>query len=82
MKRHGWPFERSWMLPVVLVALAVGHLIVPYVFVRRVLPVAIVSGLVLFIVAKHVGLVAILVAPAYNRYKRRRSAGLDNQPKP
>lgn len=54
-----------------IVALAGGHLIVPYVLSHMTLSTAIVSGLVAVVVAKHVGLPAVLFRPVLTRLRRR-----------
>lgn len=56
----------SRTLTLMIVALAGGHLIVPYVLSHVTLSAAIVSGLVAVVVAKHVGLAAVLFRPVLN----------------
>ena len=60
----------SWPLTLT-VALAAGHLIVPYVLSHLTLSGAIVSGVVVVVVAKHVGLAALLFRPVLARLRRR-----------
>jgi len=51
-------FTRWWIVPVAI-AIVVGHLLIPYLFLRRALSVAAVSVIVL-IVAKHAGAAAMI----------------------
>lgn len=75
MMEHNRLLKRSWILPVGAVALVVGHVILFY-FVkqaasRTLVSGAVISALVLLIIAKHLGLLAALLRPLYNVFRRR-----------
>lgn len=71
MNIHSRLSTRSWMLTLAIIALAVGHLFVPYVFSHLTLSAAVVSGLVAVMIAKHVGVAAVLFRPVLIRLRRR-----------
>ena len=71
MNIHRRRSGRSVTLTLMIVALASGHLLVPYVLSHVTLSAAIVSGLVVVVVAKHVGLAAVLFRPVVTRLRRR-----------
>jgi hypothetical protein len=57
IRRHSFLLKRPWMLPVGVVALIAAHLIVLcYALPHVALPVAVVSGVILVVMIKHVGL--------------------------
>jgi hypothetical protein len=62
-KAHNLLRRRPWMLPVGVVALIAAHVIVVrYALPRAALSVAVVSGVVIVVVLKHVGLLGSLFA--------------------
>ena len=67
MKEHTRLLKHRWMLPAGVVVLIAGHVI----FFNRLrhagMPVAVLSGLVLFVIAKHLG----VFGPLYALLRRR-----------
>jgi len=70
-KRHGHLFGRSWMLPVVVVALIAVHgIVLKFVLSHLGLSTAAIAGVIVVVAIKHIG----LLGPAYawlRRYFRR-----------
>jgi membrane protein YdbS with pleckstrin-like domain len=59
-----------WMLPVVVIVLLAGHGVILYYLSSHVmLSAAVLSGAIILLVIKHVG----LLGPLYARFRRRRS---------
>lgn len=69
MKAHGRTFARPWMVLGAVVALLAGHVVMYKTLRHTVLSAAVVSGLTILIVVKHLGLLSPIVA-----WFRRRSA--------
>lgn len=62
--------RRFWMLPVLLVVLLAGHAVILYYVSSHVtLSAAVLSGAIILLVIKHLG----LLLPAYALFRRRRS---------
>jgi membrane protein YdbS with pleckstrin-like domain len=65
---HRLARRRVWMLPVLVVVLLVGHGIILYYMSSHVLlPAAVLLGVIMVLVIKHVG----LLGPLYSRLRRR-----------
>jgi hypothetical protein len=71
MKGQSRPFARPWMLPVGVVVLIAGPVILYYVLSRAGLATAMVSGVIILMVIKHLGLLAVLLGPLYAMFRRR-----------
>jgi len=72
MNKHAYLLARRrvWMLPVLLIVLLAGHgVILSYVSSHVVLSTAVLSGAIILLVLKHVG----LLGPLYALFRRRRS---------
>jgi membrane protein YdbS with pleckstrin-like domain len=68
--RHLLAPRRVWMLPVLVVVLLAGHgVILYYVSSHVMLSAAVLSGAIILLVIKHVG----LLRPLYALFRRRRS---------
>jgi hypothetical protein len=67
MKDHSRLLTRSWVLPVVVVALIIGHAIVYNILRHTKLSAAVVSGVILLVVIKHLG----LLSPLYTLFRLR-----------
>jgi len=62
--------RRVWMLPVLVIVLLAGHgVILYYLSAQVMLSAAVLSGAIILLVLKHVG----LLGPLYARLRRRRS---------
>ena len=72
MKEHNLFFRRhTRILPFVILALILGPIML-YLILRSVgVPAAIVSGVVLLMAAKHLGLLAVILSPVYAFVRRR-----------
>jgi hypothetical protein len=70
MKGHTRLLTRSWMLPVAVVAMIAGHGIVYYILRHTMLPATVVSGVIIFVVIKHLGLLSPLYALLRRRSRR------------
>jgi uncharacterized membrane protein YjjP (DUF1212 family) len=69
MKAHGRPRMRPWMLLAVVIGLLAGHVVLLYYGVSHTaLSAAVVSGVIVLIVIKHLG----LLGPLYALIRRRR----------
>jgi len=76
MNRHDALHSRGWILVLVAIALAAAHLILFHVLWSSVashvaLPSAVVAGIVLILVAKHLGLLVGLVRILRDHFRRR-----------
>lgn len=68
--RHRLPHRHAWILPLLLIVLVAGHgVILYYVSSRVMLSAAVLSGAILLLVIKHLG----LLGPVYALFRRRRS---------
>jgi len=59
------------MLPVAAVVLIAGHIVLPSVWVHTALSTTVVSGVILLMVVKHLGLVAVLLGRLRAHFRRR-----------
>lgn len=71
MKRHNLLKRHPRIAPVGILALIFSPAILYFVLRGAGLPAAVVSGLVLLMAAKHLGLIAAIVAPFYALVRRR-----------
>jgi hypothetical protein len=71
MKGHRQLLTRTWMLPMVAVVLIAVHIILPYLWAHTALSATVVSGVMLLMVVKHLGWLAVLLGP-FRAYFRRR----------
>jgi hypothetical protein len=72
MKGHRRLLTRTSMLSVGAVVLIAGHgIILSYVLSYTALSAAVVSGVVILVVIKHLGLLAVLLGPLYALFGRR-----------
>ena len=71
MNGHGRLRFRPRVLVALIVGLVAGPVIVFYLLPHSGLPRAVVSGVVLFMVAKHLGLLAALLGPVYALFRHR-----------
>ncbi len=62
---------RGWRLTVAVIALITGPLVLYQILLLFGVPAALVSGAVAVIVLKHLGLLAVLLAPMYALLRRR-----------
>jgi len=78
MRRHSPLRARAWMLAVGVIILIAGHGVILYYFASHVtLTAAVVSGAVILLVIKHLGLLGSVYA--LFRWRARRNASLDDQ---
>ena len=63
MKEHRRVLTRAWIVPVGAVVLIAGHVMLPYLLSRAGLTTAVVSGVVVLVVFKHLGLFGCAVRP-------------------
>jgi hypothetical protein len=68
MKGHSGLLSRPWMLSVAVAALIAGHGIVYYALRHTVLSAAAVSGVIILVAIKHLG----LLSPLYGWFRRFR----------
>jgi len=61
---------RWWLIPVAI-AIVVGHLFVPYLFLHAGTSVAIISGVLGVMLVKHLGIGAVVLRSLSGRFKRR-----------
>ncbi|MEO7985823.1 MAG: hypothetical protein ABI766_04765 [Gemmatimonadales bacterium] len=67
---HRLAVKRVWMLPVLVIVLLAGHgVILYYVSSHVMLSAAVLSGAIVLLMIKHVG----LLGPLYARFRQRRS---------
>ena len=72
--------SRPWLMLIILIGLVAGHAIVFYLL-RHVgvshakVSGAVLSGVVLLVIAKHLGLFAALLRPIYGLFRRRFPSG-------
>ena len=71
MKGHGRVPRRPWTLPVAAVVLLAGPIVLYYVLSQTALSAAVVSGVIILMVLKHLGLLAVLLGPLYALFRRR-----------
>ena len=67
MKPHGGAVKRRWMLAAGVVLLIAGHGFLYHALSNMTLPVAVVSGVIILIAIKHLGLLGLV----YARFRRR-----------
>jgi hypothetical protein len=77
MKEHRRLLTRAWILPVGAVVLIAGHVMLPYLLSRAGLTTAVVSGVVVLVVCKHLGLFGLLYG-LLRRRPRRSTRGNGN----
>lgn len=65
--------RRPWVLAGTLVALVAGPVALYYLLPAAGVPAAVASGVVLVMAVKHLGVLALLVAPLYALLRRRRA---------
>ena len=70
MKGHSRLLTRMWMLPVAAVVLVAGHIVLPYLLAHTALSATVVPGVVVLMVAKHLGLLAALLGPLHAHFRR------------
>jgi len=72
MRGHSRLLKRPWMLPVGVVAVIAVHVtILRYALQHPALSAAVVSGVIILIVIKYLGLLALLLRPLYAPFRRR-----------
>ena len=71
MSGHRRLLTRTWMLPLPAVVLIAGHVILPYSLSHTALSAAVVSGVIVLMVVKHLGLLAVLLGPLRACFRRR-----------
>jgi hypothetical protein len=59
------------MLPAVAVVLIAGHIVLPHVLTYTALSATVVSGVILLMVVKHLGLLAVLLGRLRVHFRRR-----------
>ena len=62
---------RGWLLPVVVAALIAGPILLYFLLPFAGVPIALISGAVAIVALKHLGLLAVLLAPLYAILRRR-----------
>ncbi len=65
------PNVRPWMRLVGMLALLAGPAAVYYMLSHAALPAAVVSGVIVVVVIKHLGLLAVVFGPLYVLFRRR-----------
>lgn len=82
MKRHYLSARHPWVVPLGILALILGPVVLYFVLRDVGVPAAIVSGVVLLVAAKHLGLLAVILAPVYafarRHSKRSKMKGYDS----
>ena len=68
--RHQHPL-RHWLLPVAVTALIAGPILLYFLLPFAGVPIALVSGAVAIVALKHLGLLAVLLAPLYAMLRQR-----------
>jgi hypothetical protein len=63
---------RRWLLPVAVAALIAGPILLYFLLPLAGVPLALASGVVAIVALKHLGLLAIVLAPLYSILRRRR----------
>jgi hypothetical protein len=71
VNRESHQSARPWRLPVALAALIAGPILLYFLLPLAGVPIALVSGVVAIVALKHLGLLAVLVAPFYAIFRRR-----------
>jgi hypothetical protein len=72
MKIHGRDVTWSWWMSAVIIVLMAGHLVVSYALSHVALSAGVISGVVVFLVDKHLGVAAVLAGPVLSRFRRHR----------
>ena len=72
MNRHDRHSVRPWLLFVAAVVLIGGPIILYHVLPLAGVPAALVSGVVVVVAVKHLGLMAVLLTPLYALLRRQR----------
>lgn len=62
--------KSTWLLALMILLLLSAHLLVPYFLSHTAISAALFSSLVIVVVLKHLGLLAIAVRPLYARFRR------------
>lgn len=70
MKGHSSLLTRTWMLPVAVVVLILGHVLLPYLLSHTALSVAVASGVTILVLIQHLGLLGPLYALLRRRSRR------------
>jgi len=65
--------KRSWLLALMILLLLSAHMLVPYFLRHTAVSATLLSGLVVLMVLKHIGLLAVALRPLYTRFRRRSS---------
>jgi len=63
---------RRWLVPVTVAALIAGPILLYFLLPLAGVPLALASGVVAIVALKHLGLLAIVLAPLYTILRRRR----------
>ena len=71
MKQHNLLSKRPWMRPLGILALILGPVILYFTLRGAGVPATVVSGIVLLVAAKHLGLLALISTPVYALLRRR-----------
>jgi hypothetical protein len=71
MKGNSHLLTRPWMLPVGAAVLIGGPVILYHILSHAGLPAALVSGVIILMAVKHLGLLAVLLGPRYALFRRR-----------
>ena len=71
MKGHRRLLTRTWMVPVAALMLIGGHIVLPYFWAHTALSATVVPGVILLMVIKHLGLLAVLFGPLRALFRRR-----------
>jgi hypothetical protein len=62
-----------WLLALMILLLLSAHMLVPYFLTHTAVSATLLSGLVVLMVLKHLGLLAVALRPLYARFRRRSS---------
>lgn len=71
MSDHRRLVARAWMVPVAGIVLVGSHLILYVLRSHLALSAAVVSGVIVLLVIKHVGLLSAVLVPLASRFRRR-----------
>jgi hypothetical protein len=72
MKIHVGDFKWSWWMSAVIIVLMGGHLAVPHLLSHVALSAGVLSFMAVLLVAKHLGVAAMLLGPVVSRFRRHR----------
>jgi hypothetical protein len=72
MKIHGREFSWSRWMSAIIIVLMAAHLVVPYALSHVALSAGVLSGVAVLLVAKHLGVAAVLAGPVLSRFRRHR----------